>query len=88
MPFVINHSRKQNHILRPRYKIVAKGVTALCLLRLNLLLTQLTRKSETARAKMLPFARCREKPNAEPKANVGFLSPLTTFSFISLKEKV
>ena len=63
----------QKEIREPAIKPVAKGVTALCLLRLNLPLARLLRKSETVRAKMLPLARCREKPNAEPKANVGFL---------------
>ena len=62
----------QKEIREPAIKPVAKGVTALCLLRLNLPLARLLRKSETVRAKMLPLARCREKPNAEPKANVGF----------------
>ena len=69
----------QKEIREPAIKSVAKGVTALCLLRLNLPLARLLRKSETVRAKMLPLARCREKPNAEPKANVGFLFPSRLF---------
>ena len=42
------------------YHNVAKGVTALCLLRLNLPLTRLMRKGEPPRAKLLPKQRRRE----------------------------
>ena len=53
MPCVINHSRKQTDIYAHALKLVAKGVTALCLLRHNLPLTRLMRKSEPPRAILL-----------------------------------
>ena len=58
-----------------------------CASALNLRIPALLRKSETARAKMLPLARCRGKPRAEPTANVGFLFPLTTLSYHSTRKK-
>ena len=65
---------------RPRGRLPSAAV-------LNLRIPALLRKSETARAKMLPLARCREKPNAEPMANVGFLFPSRNF-FLSVQKEI
>ena len=51
----------------------------LCLLRPYLLLTQLLRKREPMGAITVAKSHRREKPNAEPKANVGFSSPHDIF---------
>ena len=55
------------------YHNVAKGVTALCLLRLNLPLTRLMRKGEPPRAKLLPKQRRREKTNCQPLCGVQWV---------------
>ena len=83
-----NHSRKEAAPPFPYIlKFVAKGVTALCLLRPYLPLTRLMRKSEPPRAILLRNSGGEENQTQSASDCWVFLK-LTTFSFISLKEKV
>ena len=51
-------------------------------------LTRLLRKSEPPRAILLRKQRRREKPNAEPTANVGFLFPSRDYHTAALAKKI
>ena len=65
---------------RPRGRLPSAAV-------LNLRIPALTRKSEPPRAILLRKQRRREKPNAEPTANVGFLFPSRDF-FSSVRKEI
>ena len=70
-----NFPRQYTGKSKPAIKPVAKGVTALCLLRLNLPLARLLRKSETAAPKCCHLRAVERNRTQSQWRTLGFSSP-------------